>query len=188
METLGPASELDAVCELLASIGEDPVSDLEDLPPAGNTALLLLRSQSRQLQEEPRWFNYETDVTLTPNVDDEIEVPTNCLAIDGVDEPLIQVGSLLYNTETKSYEFTTPVTVEILYHRPWDELPSVARRYITALSIERFIEGFPGAEPTSASRQRNLQRAQMAFFRAELKAGDYNLLNNAAIQTMVRRS
>ncbi|RWO57055.1 hypothetical protein [Mesorhizobium sp.] len=188
METLGPASELDAVCELLASIGEDPVSDLEDLPPSGNTALSILRSQSRQVQEEPRWFNFEADVLLTPNLDGEVIVPANVLDIDSTDGDIIQVGNRLYDRANKTYTFGSPVSCEILWHRPWDELPSVARRYITALAIERFIEGFPGAEATTPSRQRNLARASNSFFRAEIRAGDFNLLNNASIQTIARRS
>jgi hypothetical protein len=188
METLGPASELDAVNELLASIGEDPVADLEDLPPSGNTALSILYTQSREVQEEPRWFNLETDVPLSPNVGGEVIVPDNVLEIDSTDGDIIQVGQRLYDRDNRTYTFTSPVTCEILWHRPWDELPSVARRYITALAIERFIEGFPGAEATTPSRQRNLARAQQAFFRAEIRAGDFNLLNNASIQTIARRS
>ncbi|ESX98705.1 MULTISPECIES: hypothetical protein [unclassified Mesorhizobium] len=188
METLGPASELDAVNELLASIGEDPVLDLDDLPPSGNTALSVIHTQSRDVQEEPRWFNFETDVMLSPNVDGFVIVPGNVLDIDSTDGDIIQVGNRLYNRESKTYVFASPVSCEILWHRPWDELPSVARRYITALAIERFIEGFPGAEATTPSRQRNLARASNAFFRAELRAGDFNLLNNASIQTIARRS
>jgi hypothetical protein len=188
METLGPASELDAVNELLASIGEDPVSDLEDLPPSGNTALSILRNQSRQVQEEPRWFNLETDVMLTQDVDGFVHVPDNVLDIDSTDGDIIQVGDRLYNRDSKTYVFSAPVSCEVLWHRPWDELPSVARRFITALAIERFIEGFPGAEATTPSRQRNLARANSAFVRAEIRAGDFNLLNNASIQTIARRS
>ncbi|RUU76438.1 MAG: hypothetical protein EOS05_10035 [Mesorhizobium sp.] len=188
METLGPASELDAVNELLASIGEDPVSDLEDLPPSGNTALSVLRNQSRQVQEEPRWFNFETDVMLSPNVSGNVLVPDNALDIDATDGDIISVGDRLYDRDNKTYTFASPVSCEILWHRPWDELPSVARRYITALATERFIEGFPGAEATTPSRQRNLARANNAFVRAEIRAGDFNLLNNASIQTIARRS
>ncbi|TIQ65455.1 MAG: hypothetical protein E5X41_14940 [Mesorhizobium sp.] len=188
METLGPASELDAVCELLASIGEDPVLDLEDLPPSGSTALSVLRTQSRQVQEEPHWFNFETDVVLSPNVDGEIIVPPNVLEIDGVDGDLIQVGNRIYDRDNKTYTFASSASFQILWHRPWDELPSVVRRYITALAVERFIESFPGAEATSSSRRLNLARATGAFVRAEVRAGDFNLLNNASIQTIARRS
>ncbi len=186
-ETLGPASELDAVNELLASIGEDPVTSLEDLPPSGNTALSIIHSQSRQVQEEPRWFNYETDVLLSPNVDGFVIVPANVLDIDSTDGDVIQVGNRLYNRDAKTYVFAAPVNCELQWHRPWDELPSVARRYITALAIERFIEGFPGAEATTPSRQRNLIRATNSFVRAEIRSGDFNLLNNASIQTIARR-
>lgn len=187
-ETLGPSTELDAVNELLASIGEEPIDDLVILPPAANTALKLLRAQSRDLQEEGYWFNREEGVVLVPDVSGEITIPPSALNVDGTTEDLIVIGTRLYDRASKSFIFTASATCEVTYHRPWTDLTSVVRRYITALALERFIEGFPGADPTSASRQRNLMRAQVAFKRAEIRAGDYNILTNSAVQATLIRS
>ena len=187
-ETLGPSSELDAVNELLASIGEEPLDDLDIMPPSGNTALMLLRRQSRDLQDEGYWFNRSSGVVLTPDVGGEIAVPAAALSVDGETEDLIVIGSRLFNRTTNTFIFTASVTCEISYHRPWADLTSVVRRYITALALERFIEGFPSADPTSASRQRNLMRAQVSFKRAELRAGDYNIRSNSAVQSTLQRS
>lgn len=187
-ETLGAASELDAINELLASVGEEPVEDLENLPPSGTVALRHLRSKSRDLQEEGWWFNKDESLTLTPDVSGEIALPINWLDVDGVTADVTPIGSKLFSNEDKSYTFTDSVELTITYHRPWDELPSVVRRYITALALEAFVEGYPGADPTSASRQRNLQRATVAFKKAQLRSKDYNILQSAAVQTLLRRS
>lgn len=185
----GPATEEDAVSEMLGSIGEDPISDIENLPPSGNTALSILRATSRDLQEEGYWFNRETEAPLEPNTDGEILIPDSVLDIDASDQTLdlVERRPRLYDKSNKTFQFTSAVECDITYHFEWDELPSVARRYITALAIERFVESFPGADATSQSRVRNLSRALLAFKKADARAGDYNLLNNSSIQQANQR-
>lgn len=188
METLGSSSEVQAVSELLAAIGEDPVENIEDLPPSGNTALATLRGTSRDFQEEGHWFNQETDYVLEPNGSGEIIIPDSILDIDSVDGDAIQRGSRLYDRENKTYLFNTSVSCSVTFHLKWDELPSVARRYITALAIEKFVDGFPGAQAVTEARNRNLIRAKVAFDKATIRNGDYNLLNNESISQKNRRS
>jgi Ni,Fe-hydrogenase III component G len=174
---------------MLSSISEDPVIDIENLPPSGNTALTLLRSVTRDLQEEQAWFNTEIDVSLLPDVlTGYIYLPANTLSVDSDDLDVIERDGLLYNKDDKTFIFSAAVSCEITYRLTWDEIPSVARRYYTALAIERLVETTPGADPTSASRQRNLLRAKVAFERAKLRNGDYNLLNNTSIQSTLRRT
>jgi hypothetical protein len=188
METLGPASETDAVNELLASVGEDPVEALDNLPPSGNMALKVLRAVSRDFQEEGHWFNTVTQ-TLSPTTGGKIPVPTGTLDLDGTDTDAaadFDTG-YIFNRADRTYVWEAATEFEVIYHRSWAELPSVARRYITALAVERFVESFPGAEPTSPSRQRNLLRAQVAFKKAVIRNSDLNILNNTSIQTLVRR-
>ncbi|AMD61439.1 hypothetical protein AWN88_25610 [Agrobacterium tumefaciens] len=187
METLGSSSEVQAVSELLAAIGEDPVENLEDLPPSGNTALVTLRGTSRDLQEEGHWFNSEDDYVIEPNEGGEIIIPESILSIDSPDLDVIQRGRKLYNRETKTFTFDSALTCSVILQLEWDELPSVARRYITALAIERFVDGFPGATAVTEARNRNLLRAKVAFDKAELRNGDYNLLDNESIQQKNRR-
>lgn len=188
MDTLGSASELQAVNELLAAIGEDPVENLEELPPSGNVALVTLRGTARDLQEEGYWFNSEDDYLLTPNGDGEILIPQNILSLDGTDLDVIQRGTRLYNRESKTFTFDSAVSCSVILHLEWDELPSVVRRYITALAVEKFVDGFPGANAVTEARHRNLIRAKVAFDKAEIRNGNYNLLDNEHIQQKNRRS
>lgn len=188
MSTLGAASELAAVNEMLAAIGEDPVDELDNLPPSGNTALTVLRGVSRDFQEEGHWFNCEADYLMHPGADDKIAIPDNILAIDGIEEDVIRRGSYLYSREAKTFEFDVPVSCEVILQLPWEDLPSVARRYITALATERFIDGFPGATAVTEARNRNLIRAKVAFEKAVIRNEDLNLLNNSTITNLTRRS
>lgn len=187
MSNIGPASELSAVNEMLAAIGEDPVESLDALPPSGNTALHTLQITARDFQQDAFWFNYEEDYELTPDASGEITIPDNVLSIDGMDEDVVERRPRLYHRGNKSFVFTAPVACEVVLQLTWDELPSVARRYITALATEKFVDGFPGAQAVTEARQRNLLRAKVAFERAVIRNEDLNILNNNTIQQLTRR-
>lgn len=188
METLGPATELQAVSELLAAIGEDPVEDIDNLPPSGHTALAVLRGTSRDHQEEGHWYNMEADYLLSPNGDNEIIIPDGIISLAGTDADLIERRPRLYDLENKTFTFTAPVSVAVILHLSWDELPSVVRRYVTAMAIERFVDGFPGANAVTEARNRNFIRAKAAFERAVIRNGRLNLLDNETIAQLTRRS
>lgn len=172
---------------MLAAIGEDPVEDLIGLPPSGNTALAILRSTSRDTLEEGHWFNSETDYVLTPEPDGTIRLPDSILSVRAADRDVIERRPRLYDRESRSYKFDGPVTCDVILSLSWDELPSVARRYIIAVATERFVDGFPGAQAVTEARHRNLMRATVAFKKAEIRNGGYNLLRNPTIQQLTRR-
>lgn len=188
MNTLGAASELAAVNEMLAAIGEDPVEELDNLPPSGNTALTVLRGTSRDFQETGHWFNEDADYVLSPDVDGSVAIPPNILSIDGSSDDVIQRGLFLYDRSARTYTLNREVSCEVILHLQWDELPAVARRYITALATEKFVDGFPGAQAVTEARHRNLARAKAAFDRAVIRNEDLNLLDNETIATLTRRS
>lgn len=185
---LGPASELDAVNEMLAAIGEDPASSLDFLPPSGNTALHLLRETSRSVQSEGYWFNTERDYPLTPGEDRRIAVPSNVIDLDGVEPGVIQRGSYLYDTNARSYQFSAPMFCDVTIFLPWNELPTAAKWAITASATERFCEAFPGTPGVTEARDRNIRRAFAALRRAEAINGDHNILSNSHFLSMSRRS
>jgi len=189
MEILGAATTLNAVNELLASIGEDPLESLDIMPPSGNIALQVLYNTSRDFQEEGHWFNEESDYELKPDAaSKEILIPPNVLRIDSEDGDCIRRGVKLYDRSAKSFIFDAPVKCEVTLHLPFEELPAAARRYITALSVEKFIEAFPVPQGTTEARLRNLMRAKAAFEAAAIRNGDYNILTNSSIQSALRRT
>jgi len=189
MENLGAASLLAAVNELLIAVGEDPLENLDFVPPSANIALTILATTSRDFQEEGHWFNEETDYQLKPDPQTHhITIPANVLRIDSVGGDCIRRGQLLYDKERKSLEFEAPILCDVVLHIPFEDLPASARRLIVALSVEKFIESFPVPQGTTDARLRNLMRARAAFESAAIKNGDLNLLNNGSIQTAMRRS
>jgi hypothetical protein len=100
---------------------------------------------------------------------------------------VIERRPYLYNREAKTDLFTTPVACEVSLHLPWEQLPSVARRYIVAQATELFVDGTPGGPGITEARARNLLRAKVAFERAVIKAEDLNILSNTSIGQMTQR-
>jgi hypothetical protein len=187
MDSFGPASELDAVNEMLAAISASPIPSLSLPPPDAATALVLLRGTARDLQEAGWTFNTETSVTLLPNTAGEILIPNDVLRIDSEDADVVQRGNRLWNRETSSFTFANGIAAELTRLLPWDWLPSVARRYITALAIEKFQAAFPPSPELVQVYQRVLLRAERAFQEAEAENGDYNVLDNSFVSSIMQR-
>lgn len=186
--SFGDNPELDAVNEMLAAIGEDPIGGLELMPPSANTAHHILQVTSQAMQEEGHWFNTEDNYVLIPNTAGTIQVPSSILRLDGEEADVVQRGGRLYDLENRTYTFSSGVPCTVVHFLPWNELPVVARRYFTAIATERFVEAFPGSPGVTEARNRNLLRARAAFQRAEVDNADHNVLTNQSITNMMRRS
>lgn len=185
-----PAAELNAVNEMLAAIGESPLENIEIMPPSGHTARLILNQTSAAIQTEGHWFNQEGSYRLVPDAAGEINLPPNILSVDATDDTIdvIARGSRLYDKTRQSYTFDSAVECDVILLLPWEELPPVARWYITAAATELFCESFPGSPGVTEARDRNLRRALASFRRAEVENGDYSLLKNTSIQYNLRRT
>lgn len=180
--------ELEAVNELLAAVGEDPLGGLELMPPSGNTALSVLRRTSRNIQTEGFWFNTEDELELTPDTDGRITIPESYLRVDGVTANVVDRRPHLYNRDDRTHIFIAPVACRVVHFLDWQDLPHVARWFITASATEVFVDGFPGAQGVTEARNRNLMRATVAFRDAEAEQGGYNLLQNTSILSLLRRT
>ncbi|MCC8538635.1 phage tail protein, partial [Xanthomonas codiaei] len=79
---LTPTTELEAVNEMLAVIGEQPVSALEAV---GNTdvaiAIRTLRGVSREVQTTAWWFNTDESYTFVLNAENRVPLPNLILSI-----------------------------------------------------------------------------------------------------------
>ena len=73
---------------MLGHIGEAPVNSIADtstLPVSASTALSVLDEVSREVQTMGWHFNTTNKYTLTPLVDNTIQLPSNTLHVDTTD-------------------------------------------------------------------------------------------------------
>lgn len=176
-------SKLDAVNMALEAVWESPVSSLEGAGTGSAPAMARRKLDETNLNVQSRgWaFNTEYGLTLTPDVNGSINVPSNTLTVDTIDEDasvdVVQRGTRLYNRGDHTYQFTKAVKVMLVTALDFEELPQVARQYIALMAARSFKEKWEHADPSAPTAEeaealRNLEEAEGI-------TGDHNMLTDS---------
>ena len=144
-------------------------------------ALNTLREVSREVQAEGWSFNKEYDYPITPDNNDEINIPNNVLQMDlnttrtvNLNRDSINRGGKLYDRMAHSYKWTDEtVYVDILWEMDWGSIPEPIQAFIVARAasiVSSRIIGDPN--------QYQMLQQKEAFARAmaleyETSQGDY---------------
>ena len=103
----------------------------------------ILTEVNKDVQNEGWVFNKEYKVTISPDTDKHISIPANVLSYDlngdyeNRQKNLVRKAGKLWDTINQTYEFDGDVYLDILWLRPFEELPSVFKRYIISRSSVR---------------------------------------------------
>ncbi len=140
--TTNAAQELPAVNEILASVGQAPVTTLDQTNPDVAIAYDTLLNVSREVQAEGWTFNTEEYYPMTPDANGEIPIANNILQIDLHDEKDNQYESVrrsgkLYEKINHTYDWTTltgwdTVRCDIVWLFDWVDLPRPIQDYIVS--------------------------------------------------------
>jgi len=144
-------------------------------------ALNTLREVSREVQAEGWSFNKEYDYPITPDNNNEIQIPNNVLQMDlnttrtvNLNRDSVNRGGKLYDRKAHSYKWTDEtVYVDILWELDWGEIPEPIQAFIIARAasiVSSRIIGDPN--------QYQMLQQKEAFTRAmaleyETSQGDY---------------
>lgn len=128
-----PLTELDAVNNLLLSIGQSPVNSLS-VPGVKDVSIaqMTLHTVSREVQQRGWWFNTDTEWPLLPDVNGHVILPSNALQVTPPSGDITERAGKLYNTDKRSFVFPSGSAVKcgIKWFLPFGDLPQVARNYI----------------------------------------------------------
>ena len=140
--TTNAAQELPAVNEILASVGQAPVTTLDQTNPDVAIAYDTLLNVSREVQAEGWTFNTEEYYPMTPDENGEIVIANNILQIDLHDEKdnsyeSVRRDGKLYEKINHTYDWTTltgwdTVRCDIVWFFDWVDLPRPMQDYIVA--------------------------------------------------------
>ena len=191
-ETLVPTTELQAVNNMLASIGESPVSTLDTGTVVdADLAQTLLFNVNRQVQALGLHCNSEVDYPLSPNEDGEIILPANTLRVDEVygasSRDLTQRGSRLYDRNNRTFVIDESVTLDIVMMLPFDELPEAVRWYIAVKASRIFVDKTMGDEALHAYSRQDEMEAKRDFVKSQLKNRDASMLNSTFARSITGR-
>lgn len=113
------STKLEAVNVILTVVGESETNTLTGtVPYEVSLAETILDETIREMCQDSYVFNTETDITLTPDVSDNINVPTNYIQIRGSEEDYVIRSGLLYSMRAKTDTFDNEIVVDVVYlHR-----------------------------------------------------------------------
>ena len=179
---LSPTTELEAINTMLSTIGESPVNAVED---TGNVDVVIarqiLQSVSREVQARGWHFNTEKNYTITPDSAGYLVLPNTVLKVDTVypdsSKDVVVRGSRLYDRENHTYVFTDAVKVDMTILLTFDELPEVARNYVTIRSSRIFQERVVGSDTLHAFNSQDEARAMVSLMEYEADTADLNILS-----------
>jgi hypothetical protein len=188
-----PTTMLDAVNQIIATIGEPPVNSIEDNGVLDATmALQALSSVNRKVQLKGWHWNTEDNYPLAPSYPEgELHLPKNTLRVDPSGDfksmDLVSRGQRLYDRANHTFQIGKHVTVNIVLLLPFEELPEAARTYITIKAARRFSEGQIGSELLSQFSMRDEVEARANLEEAEGETANYNILDNDVVDAVMDR-
>lgn len=196
--TTGSKTELQAVNQILASVGQAPVTSIDTetiTDQNGNPVTVVtnpdvaiaystLEEVSREVQAEGWTFNKEFNVQFTPDTNDEILWPNNVIQLDLSDDPkyvayrekdTVKRNGKLYDRMNHSYTWEEPIYCDVVWFFSWDELPSPIQDYITcraATIVSSRLVGDQGQYQILQQKEAYTRAMAMEY---ECNQGDYSM-------------
>lgn len=182
-----PQNELDAVNEILSSIGSSPVSSLED---DNNVDVInakrILNGVSLEIQGRGWWFNTLVDVELEPEVEGYgknreylVPCPNSYLKYTAHGYKLIRREGYFFDNVTQTMSFPDGIKLDLLIKKlEFNDLPDQARKYITVRSSRIFQMRYLSAEDLDAHLQIEETQALSDMIDYDLEAGQYNIFSD----------
>tara|TARA_R100001530_G_scaffold62134_1_gene44759 strand:+ start:36 stop:656 length:621 start_codon:yes stop_codon:yes gene_type:complete len=138
--TTNATQELPAINQILASVGQAPVTTLDTTNPDVAIAYDTLLQVSREVQAEGWTFNKEYDYGFTPDSNNEIVIPSNVLQIDLHNREadykqydVVRRNGKLYDRIEHTDKWTNgEMKCDVVWHFDWVDLPIPIQDYITS--------------------------------------------------------
>ena len=184
MSVTTPTTELDAVNVMLTSIGESPVNTLGSGLQEAEIAEVVLDNVSRDVQSAGWHFNTEIRYKLIRTATKTINLPANVVKIDKTNLlrdyniDVVERGRQLYDRIGNKYTFDDDIEVDMVVLLPFDEIPEIARRYITLRAARTYQQRIIGNDTLSKMLSTDEQQAWIALREAEAEVSDYTIFDN----------
>ena len=150
--TTNATQELEAINQILATVGQAPVTTLDTTHPDVAIAYDTLLQVSREVQSEGWTFNKEYDYPMTPDDNNEIAIPTNMLQVDLHEREqhykeydVVRRNGKLYDRIDHTDKWTSgEMKVDVVWHFDWVDLPIPIQDYITARAASFVVSRIVG--------------------------------------------
>lgn len=180
---LPPLDELEAVNELLGSIGQTPVSSLE-VSGLGDVSLArgFIQGVTRAVQLQGFDFNTDEAYELSPDTEGLLRVPAGVLRIDP-SEPTSTLKRrkhpdgfwAIWDGADLTWTHTNPVEFRIIWAYPFEDMPDSARHYVTLAAARKFQKRIIGSDTLDGFNEEDEFRAWTLLQRDERANRDTNV-------------
>ncbi len=193
--SLNRMTELEAVNTMLVTIGEQPVSSLDNLAGLQDASIArqILSNISRAVQSKGWVFNLDLQVTYTPDSNGQIILGSNVIRIDSTSKvrstskDIVERGGRLYDRERNTSVFTDAVKVDRVVVLNFDDLPEAARRYIATRSARVFHDRVVGSGELHRFFQEDEGQAWSELLEYESDVGDYTIFDDYDVYRILER-
>ena len=180
--TYAASTELDAVNQILSSVGQAPVTTLDLQNPEVSIVLNTLREVNRQIQSEGWIFNTERDYVMQPDSStNQISYPYNVLQMDANVEyhknqyDLVRRNGKLYDRLNHTFQFTSDIHVDLTWYFDFTDVPPPVQTYIVARAARMCATKLIGDQEINkllAEQEINTRAAALEY---ECNQGDYSM-------------
>ena len=182
--TTNATDELPAVNQILASVGQAPVTTLDQTNPDVAIVYDTLLQVSKEVQAEGWTCNKEFAYKLVPDGNDEIIIPSNILQIDLTDDyqdmDPVKRGGKLYERVEHTFKWTTKSEYEfdIVWWFDWVDLPIPIQDYIVSKAATISAQRIVGDQQLVASLQQREMLSRANAMEYECNQGDFTFFGH----------
>jgi len=175
-------TKLDAVNIMLSAIGEAPVSSLSSGLIEAEIAETILDTVDREVQSMGWHFNTELNKSFAQDTNGQILLPADILKADATlvanSPDLVQRGLKMYDRKNHTFNIGSEQALDVVVQLNFEDLPEVAKRYITLRSTRIFQDRVVGSNTLHDFQERDEQMALMELKEFDKAADDHNIFDN----------
>lgn len=183
-------TELDAVNNIISTIGEAPINSLDNLYDVDAVnAYRILQDVSRSEQARGWSFNILDTYTLNRDMNtNKIPWSTNYLYLKGSNgEKLVRQGNFVKDLTKDTVIFDKDVECTAILYLPFESLPEQMRSYIISKAAHVFQSRYFGDDILLRVTEAMVVEAWQHLQEYEIDNNDYNLLDHTHVQELLSR-
>ncbi len=208
----GHMTKLEAVNDILASIGEDPVNSLSSGLPDAEQAETFLNRESRRVQIRGWHVNTLNDFVLNVNVDNQFVLPDNTLSVDTTNPrggrkiasppPSSFINAsmrrsadntkwLLWDADNnlETWSSDTRLTVNLIQLIEFSNLTPALQIYVWTTAAHRFQKSVMGSAVLQQFTIEDVQAAEVDAVNEDMENEDLNIIrDNAHVHSIAFRN
>lgn len=181
-------TKLEVINHVLNTVGEDPVSSPTSNHPSAAAARVTIDRLSKELQIRGWWYNKEYDLTLLPDGDGNIILPSNTLRaiITDPTSRLIWRGSKLYDPVNHTFNIGTSVVIDVVVQLDMEDMPESAATYLKHKAAHEFYVNDDGDRDKATELEKRVMFAWAEFYAEHLRMLKLGIGTNPSVAEMRR--